>query len=177
MVKTQGRHGEVAAELHTDFLQRFEKAGRFCALAQDGKRRELRLQSSWPHKGQIVLKFAAIDSISDAEALIGCELQIPASQRAKLEDGSAYVSDLVGCVVIDGELEIGKVRDVQFGAGEAPLLVVVGAKEYDIPFAEAFLKDVDVAQKHIHMLLPEGMLHVNDPITVDEKEQQKKGGR
>lgn len=177
MVKTQGRYGEVAAELHTDFPERFDKRGCFCALAQDGTRRELELESSWPHKGHVVLKFAGVESISDAEVLVGCELQIPASERAKLEPGSAYVSDLVGCVVFNGDREIGTVRDVQFGAGEAPLLLVKGDTEFDIPFAEAFLKDVDVARKQIHMLLPEGMLEVNAPITPEEKEQQKKVGR
>ena len=164
----------MAAELHTDFPERFERDRRFSALAQDGTRRELKLQSSWQHKGQVVLKFAGIESISDAEALVGCELQIAASERAKLEAGSAYVSDLVGCVVFDGGREIGTVKDVQFGAGEAPLLVVRGIKDYDIPFAEAFVKGVDVARKQIHMLLPEGMLEINDPMTPEEKAQQKK---
>lgn len=143
----------------------------------DGTRRRLKLESSWPHKGQIVLKFAGIDSISDAEKLVGCELQIPATERATLDAGSAYVGDLIGCVVFDGSREIGKVRDVQFGAGEAPLLVVDGAQQYDIPFADAFLKRVDVAQREIHMLLPEGMLEVNAPMTAEEKEQQKKSGQ
>ena len=57
--------------------------------------------------------------------LIGCELQVPRSERAQLESGWNYVSDLVGCVVFDSGREIGKIEDVQFGAGEAPLLIVV----------------------------------------------------
>jgi len=80
----------------------------------------------------------------------------------------------VGCAVFDGDRQIGLVQDVQFGAGEAPLLIVKGVKEYDIPFADAFLGNVDVRGKEIHMLLPEGMLEVNAPMTAEEKEQQKK---
>jgi len=80
---------------------------------------------------------------------------------------------LTGCTVFDGQREIGKVADVQFGAGEAPLLVVKGAKEYEIPFAEAYLKSVDVVEKRIRMQLPEGMLDVNAPLTAEEKERQK----
>jgi 16S rRNA processing protein RimM len=83
----------------------------------------------------------------------------------------------VGCAVFDGEREIGHVKDVQFGAGEAPLLIVKGMQEHDIPFADAFLKNVDVVRKEIHMLLPEGMLEVNAPMTAEEKEQQKKSGQ
>lgn len=177
MVKTQGRHGEVAAELHTDFPERFEDRARVFALANDGGRRELHVESFWPHKGQIVLKFAGVDSISDAEALIGAEVQVPANERTELEPGTAYVSDLVGCTVWDSNRQIGTVSDVRFGAGEAPLLVVQGAKEHEIPFAQAFLKTVDVGRKEIRMVLPEGMLDVNAPLTAEEKEQQKRSSK
>jgi 16S rRNA processing protein RimM len=133
----------------------------------------LKVESFWPHKDQLILKFDGVDSISEAETLVGSELQIPARERTKLEPGAAYVSDLAGCRVFDGDHEIGKVTDVQFGAGEAPLLIVKGAKEYEIPFAAAFLQSVDLAQKQIRMQLPEGMLEVNAPLTAEEKERQK----
>src|SRR3954470_25044153 len=124
VAKTQGRHGEVAAELHTDFPEKFAERRKLFALDADGKRRELQLDEHWPHKSYVVLKFAGVDSITDAEALVGCELQAPVEQRAALDAG-AYVSDLVGCEVFDRERLVGRVKDVQFGAGEAPLLVVV----------------------------------------------------
>ena len=171
--KTQGRRGEVAVEVHSDVPDRFRPGLRLFALAQDNSRRELRIEELWPHKEFLVLKFEGIDSISDAEALIGCELQVPRSERAQLESGRNYVSDLIGCVVFDAGREIGKIEDVQFGTGEAPLLIVVaGSKRYEIPYAEAYLQSVDLAQKQIQMQLPEGMLELNAPLTADEKQQQ-----
>ncbi len=140
----------------------------------DGPRRELKIEELWPHKGYLVLKFGGVDSISEAETLVGCELQVPARERSQLEPGWVYVSDLVGCAVFDGEREIGLVADVQFGAGEAPLLIVkAGSKQYEIPYAEAYLKSADLAHKKICMTLPEGMLELNAPLTAEEKEQQK----
>ncbi len=148
------------------------------ALTEDGSRRELHVQALWPHKGHLVLKFAGVDSISDAEALVGCDLQVPRSERARLEAGWTYVSDLAGCTVFDGEREIGRVEDVRFGAGEAPLLVVrAAAKEFEIPYAEEYLQSVDLDRKQIRMLLPEGMLDVNAPLTAEEKQQQREGKR
>src|SRR3954467_2446284 len=117
VAKTQGRHGEVAAELHTDFPEKFAERKKLFALSGDGERRELQLEDFWPHKSYVVLKFAGVESITDAEALVGCELQVPREQRAALEAG-AYVSDLVGCEVLDQGRAIGTVKDVQFGAGE-----------------------------------------------------------
>jgi 16S rRNA processing protein RimM len=147
-------------------------------LAQDNSRRELQIEEFWPHKGDLVLKFAGVDSISDAETLIGCELQVPRSERARLEAGWNYVSDLIGCVVFDAGREIGKIEDVQFGTGEAPLLIVgTGSKRCEIPYAEAYLKSVDLEHKQIDMELPEGMLELNAPLTPEEKQQQGVGNR
>jgi 16S rRNA processing protein RimM len=174
--KTQGRHGEVAVELHSDIPDRFREGLRLSALEKNGSRREVLVESLWPHKGGLVLKFTGIDSMSDAETLIGSELQVPRSERAQLEPGWTYISDLVGCVVFDGDREVGVVRDVQFGAGEAPLLLVnAGGKEHEIPYAEAFLKSVDLERKQICMQLPEGLLEVNAPLSAEEKLEQQKG--
>jgi 16S rRNA processing protein RimM len=171
--KTQGRHGEVAVEVHSDVPDRFRPGLRVFALVQDNSRRELRIEELWPHKDFLVLKFEGIDSISDAEALIGCELQVPSSERAQLESGWNYVSDLIGCIVFDSGREIGKIEDVQFGTGEAPLLIVVAGNErYEIPYAQAYLQSVDLAQKQVQMQLPEGMLELNAPLTAEEKQQQ-----
>lgn len=175
VVKTQGRHGEVAGHVLSDVPDRIRAGMRLWALPrlEGAARRELEVEDLWPHKGLLVLKFAGVDSISDAETLLGSELQVPRSQRAQLEAGWAYVSELIGCSVLDGGREIGRIEDVQFGAGEAPLLVVRDAKAglFEIPFAEAYLESVDVPGKQVRMNLPEGMLDVNAPITAEEKRQ------
>jgi 16S rRNA processing protein RimM len=177
VIKTQGRRGEVAVELHTGVPDRFQQNMRLWALAKDkdrdGPRRELTVEDLWPHKSLLVLKFQGIETISDAEPLVGAELQLPRSERAELEPGWTYLSDLIGCTVFDGEHEIGEIEDVQFGAGEAPLLVVrglvAGGKErksklpYEIPFAEAYLEKLDLERKQVRMKLPEGLLEMNAP--------------
>lgn len=144
-------------------------------------RRELEIEELWPHKGLLVLKFSGVDSMTDAEALIGAELQVPRNERAALEPGWTYVSDLAGCAVVDHGREVGTIADVQFGAGEAPLLIVIdsakidsgkGGTRFEIPFAEAYLEGVDLPRKQVRMNLPEGLLEVNAPVTVEEKQEQ-----
>ena len=174
VIKTQGRHGEVAAEIHTDIPGRLHAGMKILALSEAGSRRELQIDDVWPHKNWLVLKFAGIDSISDAEKFIGCELQLPASERAKLEPGAFYVSDLIGCALFDHGREVGVVSDVRFGAGEAPLLVVGSGKhEHEIPYAQVFMERADVENKRIEMNLPEGLLEVNAPLTEEEKRQNR----
>jgi 16S rRNA processing protein RimM len=174
VLKTQGRHGEVAVEVHSDVPDRLRADLRIFALAADERRRELRIEDAWPHKDFLVLKFAGVDSISDAEPFVSCELQVPLSERATLDAGTTYVSDLVGCTLCDRDREVGIVSDVRFGAGEAPLLVVgSGKNELEIPYAQEFLVRVDLDQKQIAMNLPEGLLEVNAPLTDEEKKQQR----
>ena len=191
VLKTQGRRGEVAVEVHSDVPDRFVEGMRLLALDDVGQRRELEVEELWPHKGHMVLKFAGIDSISDAETLLRCELQVPRGERAELEQGWTYISDLTGCTVFDGDREIGQVQGVEFGAGEAPLLLVAKAERdgppakssgkrkepYEIPFAEAYLVSVDLAAKQVRMRLPEGMLESNAPLTEEEKREQNRIGK
>ena len=200
VVKTQGRHGEVAAEIHSDVPERFTAGMNLFGLRSAGSARHpsaeerrperilLKIEDLWPHKGLLVVKFAGVDSISDAEGLIGCELQLPMAERAELDQGWTYVSELIGCTVFDRGREIGRIADVQFGAGEAPLLIVADevrgeakkgceATRYDVPFAEAYLESVDAGKREVRMNLPEGMLEINAPMTAEEKRQQGKSGK
>jgi 16S rRNA processing protein RimM len=180
VVKTQGRHGEVAVEVHSDVPDRFSEGMKVLGLGKtEGVRQELEVEGMWPHKGLLVLKFRGVDSMSDAETLIGSELQVPGSERAALEQGWNYISDLVGCRLLDRGRELGVIEDVQFGAGEAPLLIVLdkAGKKFDVPFAEAYLEAVDIARKQVRMKLPDGMLEINAPMTPEEKQQQKSEGK
>jgi 16S rRNA processing protein RimM len=178
VVKTQGRRGEVAGEIYSDVPGRFAVGMKLLALPREPNkiRRELEVQDFWPHKGLLVFKFAGVDSISEAEMLLGCELQVPQSQRSELQAGWNYVSDLVGCSVLDRGRDIGRIEDVEFGAGEAPLLMVRDvARRVEIPFAEAYLDSVDLERRQVRMSLPEGLLEVNAPLTAEEKREQAQG--
>jgi 16S rRNA processing protein RimM len=182
VVKTQGRRGEVAAEVYSTVPDRFALGMKLWASPERAfsgdARRTLEIEEFWPHKEWLIFKFAGVDSISDAELIVGCELQVPENQRAELQEGWSFVSDLVGCTLMDQGREIGQVEDVQFGAGEAPLLIVAdGGKRFDVPFAQAFIESVDLAHKQLRMKLPEGLLSVNAPVTDEEKRTQAQATR
>jgi len=180
VTKTQGRKGEVAAALFTNFPERFASRKQLFGLDSKGQRHELDLEEHWLHKGQIVLKFAGVDSISQAELLIGWEIQVRRSQRVPLEGDQVYISDLIGCEVYDGGRVIGKVQDVLFGSGEAPLLVVRdevahGAKEYLVPFAASYIEEMALEQKQVKMKLPEGLLDLDSPLKKDASLKSRAG--
>jgi len=193
LLRPQGRKGEVLAELFTDFPERFESQRRVYLAAPgfDGEAddaRAVEVMAFWlpvgKNQGRIVLHFAGIDSISDAESIAGLDVVVPREERLRLEDESVYISELIGCTVFDGVRAVGVVKDVQFamtadGARRldeaAPLLTVISpdGDEVLIPFAKSFLVSVDTEAKRIEMMLPEGLIEVNrSPGATDDEDQK-----
>jgi 16S rRNA processing protein RimM len=182
LLRPQGRKGEVLAELFTDFPERFEGPKRVFLAAPgfDGEANDARsaeVEAFWlpvgKNEGRIVLQFAGVDTISDAESIAGMDVLVPREERRPLDDESAsYISELIGCTVYDGATPVGVVDDVQFAMSAdggrrlddaAPLLVVASAEgdEILIPFAKAFLVRVDTEAKRIEMMLPDGLVDIN----------------
>jgi 16S rRNA processing protein RimM len=180
LVRTQGRHGELIAEILTDFPERFAERPHVWLLPPDEKavRREAEVERHWPHKGRIVLKFAGIDSISGATALSGWHVAIPREQRVPLAGDSVYVADLIGCHVIDetdGAVDLGPVLSVERGSGDAPDLLVVqhGDDELLIPFVKTFIAQIDLSARVLRMRLPAGLTAINAPLTDEERAAQR----
>lgn len=183
LIRPQGRHGEILADILTDFPERFAERKRLFLVASGTgggvlPAREITLEKHWLHKDRIVLKFDGVDSINDAEALRGFDVVIPFSERAELDAGSVYISDLIGCEVVDvagGEISVGTIADVD---REASLLVVRAAKgaEHLIPFAQAYLVNLDVTAKRVEMRLPEGLLEIDAPVTDKERSELEQPG-
>ena len=177
LVRPQGRKGEVLAELLTDFPEKFHERKRVFLLPATGRKpaepREIQLENHWLHKGRVVLKFAGIDTINDAETLRGLDVAIPPEERAALTDDEVYISDLIGCHVFAGSprVDIGEITGVDTDSTSVPLLEVRGADEDDIliPFAKAYLVNIDIKAKRIEMNLPDGLLEVNSPLSDAER--------
>lgn len=189
LVRPQGRHGEILAEILTDFPERFAQM-REAFVTPDPVPgatlgRENRppipviIERSWLHKGRVVLKFVGIDSISAAEALRGAQVVIPIEKRMSLDPDSVYIGDLVGCQLIDlsqpGHPAVGTVRDVIQQDSTTDLLVVVDpdGAEYWIPFAKAYLVRIDLPGRRLAMNLPAGLLEVNIPLSEEERRLQR----
>ena len=172
IVRPQGRHGEVLADIFTDFPEHFAQRRRlFLRLTPGGRldaMREVKVVSHWLHKGRVVLKFAQVDSMAEAENLRGFDVVIPREERMPLEGDAVYVSDLLGVRVIDvsrgGATEAGEITDVEpEGAGPAMLVVrTPRGDELLIPFVRAYLRKMDIEGKRLEMDLPQGLLTVQE---------------
>jgi 16S rRNA processing protein RimM len=173
IVRPQGRHGEVLADIFTDFPEHFAQRKRLFlrppAKSQADALREVKVVSHWLHKGRVVLKFAQVDSIAEAKNLRGFDVVIPREERMPLSGDAVYVSDLMGVRVIDvsrgGSADAGEITDVE-PEGPGPAMLVVRSQAGDellIPFVRAYLRKMDLEGKRLEMDLPEGLLAVQAP--------------
>ena len=180
LVRPQGRDGEIIADILTDFPERFAERRHLVLLSPDGKSsRPIELEDHWLHKGRIVLKFAGIDSISDADTLRNFDVAIPREQRAPLDEDAVYIDDLIGCHIIDigpaAAGDIGPIVEVDRETTNTPLLVVQAphnSEELLIPFVKAYLHKIDLDHKRLEMALPEGLLTINSPAPNEKQERE-----
>jgi 16S rRNA processing protein RimM len=160
IVKTRGLRGETVADLLTDFPERFEGLGDVLVKPlSGGEARKLKIEKFWFQKGRVILKFAGLDTVEEAEKLRDSDVCVPEEDAVELEDDEFFDWQLAGCKVetIDGT-PVGEVSEVMRTGGTEILVVKGDGKEYLIPFAESICTDVDIENKLIRVDPPEGLL-------------------
>ena len=112
--------------------------------------------------GHCVAKFCGIDSIAEAEKYVGADIKIPAGELPAPMKGWYYTSQLRGCEVFtaDGEY-VGRLSDVLDWGGTQILKVDRENEETLIPFAQPFLKSIDLEHRRIEVDLPEDLRNLN----------------
>lgn len=165
IVKTQGRRGELAAEVITDFPDRLLARREVWLWDGRSEPRPVKVERIWPHKNYFVFHFSGCDTMDAAGQLVGLEIQIPRSEAAPLDPASYFLDDLAGCRVVEqaSGRELGCVREV-VATGGVPLLAVEApeGKELLIPFAAEICRRIAPQEKIIEVVLPEGLRELNE---------------
>jgi 16S rRNA processing protein RimM len=166
ILRPRGLRGEVAAEILTDFPERLPKLREVWLAEGASAPRHFRVRKCWlsPSRGgHAVFHFVGVDDPDAAEKLRGLEVQVPIEERARLEAGSYFVSDLVGCAVWEAEATepLGSVRDVEFPGGTPLLAIDTAGGEVLVPLAAEYCLRIDVKAKRIDVSLPEGLRDLN----------------
>ena len=159
--KPRGNRGEVTAEALSSKPERYQALRDVYVFPESipGLER-LVVENVWFHGEVLIFKFAGIDSISEAEKLRGAEVRVPWSERATLEPGEYFQSDLLGCEVVDNRsgASLGLVTGWDDGGGAGLLVLAGGAL---IPFARSICVEIDPARKRIAVDLPDGLKELN----------------
>lgn len=153
VVNTHGTAGEVKINSWCDtpdFLCQFD------TLYIDGT--PTKVISARPHKNCVLAVLEGVDDINAAMRLKGKKVEI---DRAGIElpEGRHFIADLIGLEVRDadsGEV-LGKVDDVLTPPAHEVYVVKGGKHSYMIPAVDAFLKETNVEEGYIRVVLIEGL--------------------
>ena len=169
IVAAQGLRGELRVNPLSDFPERFTRPGPRWLRHRQGAVQQTELLSGrqLPGKSLFVVRLRGIDDRAAAEALVGQELLVQASDRPRLAPGEFHLLDLLGLEVrllegADGAGRcIGRVRDL-IHAGNDLLEVELsdGGRQLLIPFVEAIVPRVELREGWIGITPPPGLLEL-----------------
>lgn len=156
--RAHGLNGEVVVRTFDPTSAVLDEVQTVLARLKDGAERTLVVQE---HRegpgGDLLVTFKGMRRREEADQLRGAGLFV---KRADLEppaDGEYFQGDLVGMLVKTPEgVTLGRVTEL-WNSGPVPNLVIVdeAAGELMVPFAEDFVKSVDLAERLIILVKPE----------------------
>lgn len=160
IARAHGNKGQVIVNPDTDFPDERFRVGAVVLVGPGATPRailEVRI-----HQGRPILALEGIGSMTEAEALAGAELKVPAGASGALPEGTFYHYDLVGCAVEDvSGRPIGQVAGVEGTHGASRLVVAADSGEILVPLAADICVRIDTDGRRIVIDPPEGLLELN----------------
>ena len=158
--RPHGVRGEVRAHSTGPTLGGIQPGERVTLVERDGStQRELAVEEVRATSDSLLFRFKGIGAREAAAALTGATIRVPSGRLVTLSGPDEfYVTDLIGCVVTAGALEIGSVVEIHEGSANDSLVVRASdGAETLIPFTRDALEQLDVPGRRIRIrddLLP-----------------------
>ena len=128
--------------------------------------------------GHWAVSFAGVDSVGDAEPLVGLYCLV-AEDELDLPPVEDAPSRLVGWEVEDERFgPLGSIGRVQEGPAQTMLVVEGVLGEVLIPFVDEFVRGLDDTRRCVAVALPEGLIGLNKPrraVGADEMREHGSG--
>jgi len=156
-----GIEGKLKVKVITDFPQRFAPSSTVYI-----NRQPMTIDSSEKHKGEVIIKLNAVDSIEVARQLRGQPIEIHPSQAYSLPEGQYYHFQLIGLEVwtTQGEL-LGNITEILTAESNDNYVVKGDKGEILIPAIEDVVKSIDLNKGRIVIEAIPGLLSLNQKAT------------
>lgn len=161
IAKAHGVRGELAVDVRTDSPeQRFAVENVLVARVRGREDKTVTLQAVRGHGDRLLVRFDGVDDRTAADELRGALLLADTDDLPPIEDADEYYDhELAGltAVLIDGT-EVGTVREVVHVPSGELLAIDRSEGETLVPFVQAIVPTVDVANGRVVLDPPEGLL-------------------
>ena len=158
VVRAQGIKGLLRIKPFAD-AELFESLKDVYVGRDENAVKPYRVVSSQFHNGAILLGLDGIETMTDAEKLIGRDIFTEKDALEKLPEGEYYQFQIIGLETFteDGR-HLGRIEEI-FSAGSSDIYVVrEGAREYLIPAIADVVKEIDIAAGRVIISPMKGLL-------------------
>ena len=144
IVATHGIRGEVRCQYFCDsaeFLCEFDEL----YLDKNGEK-PVEITRAYPHKNVVIMKIDGIDTVEDAQKLIGKTLYMNRDD-VELDEDVYFIQDIIGLTVkdIDSGEVYGKISEVyQNGATDVYSIKKENGTELMFPYIDEVVKKIDI---------------------------------
>ncbi len=160
IVNTVGLKGEIKLLPGRDFWPEALDTGCLHLLSLEYGKRGVKVERFRKKKKTYVLKFKEINTIGEAEKLIGEKLQLTPEDLKREE----FPKEILPFQLIDMEVtlaggeKVGKVIELIKGPGQDRIIVGSKERKHIIPLVGEIVTDIDLESKRIQIDPPEGLL-------------------
>lgn len=110
-------------------------------------------------KGYDLLRFKGLNDINLVEKYKGKELYVESQNITSLSEGEYHIDQIVGLKVLQGEREVGSVKNVrEYPQGDYLVIVKNDGNTALVPFMDEFVLTLDLERKLIKIVEMEGIL-------------------
>lgn len=124
--------------------------------------KEYKLEKMKPFKEGAILQFEGIKDRTQAEGLKGDMLYIPEEELVSEPGEVIYLNELLHFQVKNEEGKVlGEVKDFSSNGIQDILVISKGELEYEVPFVDQFIVEINYDEKYLIMDFPEGLMDIN----------------
>ena len=168
VTRPHGVRGEIKVAPDTDDPQRFDGLERLFLGADPASARERAVEHvrfQYP-KGRtvVLLSIADVDSVEAADDLRGLQVYADPDDLPALEEGQAFLHDMIGLTVIEVDAdgaevgEMGTVRDLYDGSQLLFAIARPGGPDVLLPDVDEFVVRLDLDARRLYVRPPEGLV-------------------
>lgn len=158
IVNTHGLNGALKVKSFTDFKEQRYKKGTPLYIAFERDYIPVTVVSQKEMKTLDLIIFKEFTDINQVEKYKGCDLVINKELIHKLGEDDYYFDQIIGMDVYDEELLLGKCIDIRdYPQGEV-IVVKTAKKQILIPFRKEFIKEVNLEDNKLFIIVWEGLL-------------------
>ena len=172
IAKAHGIQGEVKVQFDVDDLKDYRKRKQFYVAKKGNPLLPYTATKFHPieHGQEVIMRFTEITDRNVAEAHIGAQLFMPASELPVLREGRFYYFEVIGFTIEDeNKGTLGTITAVLDMPAQDLIEMEYEGKQVYIPITDAFVLKADKVAKKVHTRMPEGLLEMY--LGVEEEQE------